>query len=116
MPSQFDQQFAQSATPGLFAEFGESIVYRLAGGGLRSISAIIDRNPPAIYGPNSEVILPSFILRLKADPRRGVRASEVNSGGDEVDLIAKVGDQVFTRKTVLQLVSSDSGVTVVALK
>ena len=48
MPSQFHQYFKDVGFPTLLSDFGEPVVYFLAGGGRRSVDAIVDRRPPAI--------------------------------------------------------------------
>lgn len=116
MPSVFNSRFKRSGSPRLLRHFGEPIVYFLRDGGSRSITAIIERSPLAFYDAAGNVVLPAFVLRIKDDCTEGVKASEVDTGGDEVELIAELGDVTPTRKTVLKLMSQDSGVIVLALK
>jgi len=115
MPSQFHQYFKDVGFPTLLSDFGEPVVYFLAGGGRRSVDAIVDRRPPAIYDAAGEVVLPAFTVRLLNDCVLGILSSEVNTGGDEVELIAKIGDLKPVRKTVLSKVREDTGVIELAL-
>jgi len=96
-------------------EFSEKITYFLKSGGRRGIQAIIDRNPPAIYDAAGEVVLPEFTIVVYNNCKTGVEADEVNTGGDEVELIVKDGDLQTTRKTVMHMSAHDLGVVELAL-
>jgi len=96
-------------------EFAETITYFLAGGGRRSIKAIVDRNPPAIYDAAGDVVLPQFMITIHNNCTTGIEADEVNTGGDEVELIVKDGDLKPTRKTVMHMAGHDLGVIELAL-
>jgi len=115
MPSVFDRQFAAIGFPGLLTQFGEPVVYLLAGGGTRSFDAIIERSPPAIYDAAGNVVMPKYTIRFSGSCKGGVQAKEVNTGGDRVSFIAEVGDAVPTKCTVMQIMSQDSGVIQLAL-
>lgn len=95
--------------------FGESVVYLPRGGGRRTIKAIIRRSPPAIFDAAGNVVLPGFIVRVADDCQRGIRGSEVDTGGDRIELQKRDGDTVTIVASVMQLMSQDSGVTVLAL-
>ncbi len=116
MVSQFDRTFKRSGFPGLKKQFSEPIVYYLAALPSRSLDAIIERGPPAFYDAAGNVVLPSFIVRMDNDATSGVLASEVDTGGDEVELIKELGGVTASRTSVLKIISQDSGVTVLALK
>lgn len=116
MTSVFDRRFKKTGFPVLLAQFGEPITYHLNAGGDRSIDAIIERSPPAFYNAAGEVVLPDFAIRIYNDCKTGVLASEVDIGGDEVSLIEELGDSVLARKTVIKMVSQDSGVIHLMLK
>ena len=116
MVSTFDQRFRQSGFPMLLAQYGEPVVYYPLAGGSRSIDAIIERSPPAFYDAAGNVVLPEFTISVYNNVTDGILSSELNSGGDQVDLIDEIGDASDSRKTVLKLMSQDSGVTVLALK
>lgn len=115
MPSAFDNRFQSAAFGHHKAYFGEPIVYFLRAGGRRSITAIINRDPPAFYGPTGDIITPKFTVRFDNDCTTGVLSSEIDIL-DCVELLAELGDTRPTRTTVLKLMSQDSGVCVVALK
>jgi hypothetical protein len=116
MPSQFDRQFTVSGFPALLAQFGESVTYHFASGGSRVVDAIIERTPPAIYDTAGNVVQPSFTVRINSNATTGVKLSEVNTGGDQISLLANINDTVATKKSVLMPMSQDSLVTHLALK
>jgi hypothetical protein len=98
-------------------DFAEAIVYYFAVGGSRSINAIVDRNPPAIYDAAGTVVMPSFIVTIDNDCTTGVTRGEMNTGGDEIELLAEYGDVQRTRLTVMMEVGRDFGGTIqLALK
>ena len=115
MASRFDSSFKTSAVPQLLAEFAEPVVYRFAGGGTRSIDAIIERNPPAIFDAAGQPMLFELIIRVTRDGTLGVLSSEINRGSDSVDVKKRVDDAATTRMTVTRKLSDDSGVIVLAL-
>lgn len=116
MPSVFDKRFKAQGFSRLKREFSESVVYRFRAGGTRTIDAIIERNPPEFVDANGQVIKVSFIIRIDNDASTGVLSSEVDTGGDEVDLLFELGDSVVSTRTVERLISQDSGVTVLGLR
>lgn len=116
MPSAFDKRFKRSGMPLLKSNYGEPVIYHLRAGGSRSITAIIEREPPSFVEDSGEVVSLSFIIRIDNDCASGVLASEVDTGGDEVELIYKLGDTRTTRRTIEKLISQDSGVVVLGVR
>lgn len=90
-------------------EFAETVVYFFKGGGSRPIAAVIDRNPPEIYDPAGNVVLAAYTITIDDDCVAGVLRSEIDTGGDEVDVVAENGSAPPTRVTVLQVVEGDFG-------
>lgn len=111
MPTVFDSHFASAGFPMLLAQFGESITYWPRGGGSRSIDAIVEREPPAIYDASGNAVMYKAILRVYNSCRSGISSRELNNGGDEIDMLLKVGDQVPKRMSIMAMLSQDSGVT-----
>lgn len=116
MPSVFDRQFAQSAFPGLLAQFGEPIVYFFRSGVSKSVDAIINRQPASIYDAAGNVVTPEFTIRVWADCKLGVLSKDVDSGGDYVELRRHPSDMEPIEVSVMQLLSEDSGVVEIALR
>ncbi len=115
MASRFDQSFQTAAFPQLLAEFAEPVVYYFAGGGSRSIDAILERNPPAIFDQAGNPMLFEMVIRIKRHGTSGVLSNEVNRGQDSVDVKRRVDDTATTRMTVTRKLSDDAGVIVLAL-
>jgi len=55
-------------------------------------------------------------IRIHNDCELGVKGSEVNTGGDYVELLDELGQVGKTKRTVLVLAGQDSGVTYLMLK
>jgi hypothetical protein len=115
MPSVFDSHFAAAGFPLLLSQFGEPITYWPRGGGSRSIDAIIDREPPAIYDASGNAVLPRAVIRVYNSCRLGVASSEVDGGGDQVEFPLRIGEQLPKRMSIMSMTSQDSGVTVLAV-
>ena len=116
MASQFHNHFRAVGFPTLLEHFGEPIVYRLAGGGTRSIDAIVDRDPPNIFDAAGNVVLAEFTIRIKNDCKSGVMSSEVNTGGDTVEIIDELGNSKPVLKSVLMKIREDSSVVELACR
>lgn len=115
MPTVFDSHFASAGFPMLLAQFGESITYWPRGGGSRSINAIVDREPPAIYDASGNAVMPKAVIRVNNSCRSGISSREVDNGGDEVEMPLNIGDQLPKRMSVMVMTAQDSGVTVLAV-
>lgn len=111
MATTFDSHFARAAFPQLLNQFGESITYLPRAGGTRSITAIIEREPPAIFDAAGNTVLPQFIVRVYNSCRSGISSKEIDTGGDEVEFLRKIGDVIPSTFSVGQLLSQDAGVT-----
>lgn len=116
MPSVFNSRFKRSGFLRLLRHYGEPVVYYFGGGGSRSINAIIERNPPGFYDAAGNVVMPDFTIRIFDDSTTGVRSNEVDTGGDEIELVEEFGDVANTKKTVIKVMSQDSGVITLAVK
>lgn len=116
MPSSFDQQFSEQAFPTLVENYGEPVTYYRRSGGRRAFDAIITRDPPAIYDAFGNVVSASYRVRFHGACKGGIKASEIDTGGDEISFIAEPGDVTPTRFTVLVKKSNDSGVVAIWVK
>ena len=115
MTTVFDSHFAAAGFPMLLDNFGESIAYCPAGGKRRVITAIVERNPPAIFDAAGNAILPTATIRVYNSKTSGISSREADIGSDQVEVVLKIGDvkpHVFSFNTML---SQDSGVTSWAL-
>jgi len=110
MATVFDSHFAASAFPGLLDQFGESIKYMPRSGGTRTINAIVEREPPAVFDAAGNAVLPQFIVRVHNSCRSGISSNEIDTGGDTIELPKMVGDIVPTRFSIGQVMSQSGGV------
>jgi hypothetical protein len=115
MTTVFDRQFAASAFPGLLAQYGEPITYYPAAGGKRTLTAIVDRDPPAILDGSGNAVMPSATIRVQNSNRCGIWSKTVNVGTDEIEMPRRIGEAP-TRMSLMVLMSQDSGVTQLAIK
>lgn len=116
MPTVFDSHFAATAFPALLSQFGESITYYPNGGGSRKIEAIIEREPPSVFDAAGNAVLPSAIVRVHNSCRSGIGSDELNAGRDELSFPLKIGDAIPKRFSVMQIISSNAGVTRLAVR
>lgn len=115
MATVFDQMFSVSGFPQLLQQFGESITYHPKTGGYRTITAIVERDPPAIFDAAGNAVLPQITIRVYNSATSGVSSKEVDIGSDQIELPEHVGDVIRRKFSLMQLMSQDSGVTQLAL-
>ena len=111
MPTVFDSHFAAAGFPMLLDNFGESITYLPASGAARSITAIVERDPPAIFDAAGNAVLPKATIRVYNSATSGISSNEVDIGSDEIEMLLKVGDALARRFSFMTMLSQDSGVT-----
>ena len=97
-------------------EFAECVVYKFRNGGSRSIKAIIDREPPAIYDAAGNAVLPAFMVTIHNNATTGVCESEIDTGGDQVELKKEFGDTIPEDVSVMVVSEKDMGMLTLALK
>lgn len=91
-------------------EFGESVVYRPRGGTARTISAVVFRLlPQANEDENRSLTV--FEVHVANSSTTGIAASELNLGGDEIDLADRVGKTAKPR-SIVQITEQDEGMLV----
>lgn len=115
MPSVFDELFATAGFPDLLANYGEPVTYIPRSGGSVSIMAIITREPARSYEVNGKVITPRFLLRVHNDAVIGIAVESLDTGGDKVDLLDRPTGTTPKERTIVALLSSDSGVVELAV-
>ena len=98
----------------LLSQFGEDVIYYPFGAEPRSITAIVEREPPAIYNASGNAVMPKAVVRMLNSRQLGVASSEVDNGGDQIGMALNIGGDVKTF-SVMQMQSQDSGVTVLAV-
>lgn len=97
----------------LFISEGETVTFRPYGGTPRSISAIIDRNPPSAFGEMGNT--PVMIVTVANSDTIGISSSELNTGRDQIDIAERYGATATTR-TVVSIVRHDAGMLTVEVR
>ena len=97
-------------------EFAESVVYYPRAGGSRSIIAIVDRNPPAVYDSEGVVVQVSFMVYVANSASSGILSTELDTGGDRIGLKRKENSGATEQRPIWQLVGQDSGMLQLAIK
>lgn len=115
MTTVFDSHFASAGFPMLLDNFGESIAYIPACGKRRVITAIIERDPPAIFDAAGNAVLPLATIRVYNSNRSGISSREADIGSDQVEFALKIGDVKPKTFSFYTMLSQDSGVTVWAV-
>lgn len=108
MPSQFDRLFAAGARSAHKSQFGETVVYwkRGASGG-RTIMAGVDRTHPKVM-QEAALITQYAEITVDDDDETGISASELDTGGDEIEYSERVG-KTATRRPITKLLKQRGG-------
>jgi hypothetical protein len=94
-------------------EFAEQATYKPRSGGSRTILAIVDREPPSLLDDVGNVVALSFVVYVKNDATTGIHESELDTGGDKVEVMYR-GSK--TSHSILKVTDSDFGMLQIALK
>lgn len=115
MPSAFDELFATAGFPDLLDNFGEPVIYTPRSGAPVEVMAIITREPARAFEVNGKVITPRFLVRVLNDSALGIAVQTLNTGGDKIELFDRPTDATKKERTIVALLSSDSGVVELAV-
>ena len=115
MTNPFANILARDAFATLLMLHGETVTYRPKVGGSYERQAVVERNPPALFDAAGNVVAVNAIVRFHNDATTGVDANNLNTGGDKVDISVRYGATLKTQ-SVFQVVSTDGGVTVLAVR
>lgn len=110
MATVFDSLFQQTGFPMLLAQFGESLEYVPRSGGSRTMTAIIEREPPAVMDAAGNAVVPQFIVRVYNSCRSGISSQEMDTGGDQVRFARRIGEVIPETYSVGQIISQSGGV------
>ena len=92
----------------MLAAFGESVTYWPAGGGSRAITAVIDRNPPRELDGLPHGHTKEWIVLVANSSTTGISSSEIDCGGDKIEIPARMGE-VAQKRRIVNILSQDSG-------
>lgn len=77
----------------------------------RTIKAVVIRNQVAAYTPDGETILPELEIRVANDATTGISGSEIDTGGDQIEVAFKVGGTA-EKRSIQMVTESDEGMLV----
>lgn len=104
----FDTRFAARSFPRMLARFGESIVYRPHNKPPRTITAIVDRNPPESAPESSGFATDRYVISVKDDEIDGIGSKQLDTGVDAVEISKRRG-VAATRMRIHKLLNADGG-------
>jgi hypothetical protein len=76
----------------------------------REIKAVVIRNQVSVFNPD-ETIMTEFEVRVANDATTGISSTELDTGGDRIELAARVGETP-TQRTIQYLTEQDEGMLV----
>lgn len=110
----FDEMFAAAGLEAQLTMFGEKIVYRPLNGMPRTITAIVQRNPPQELPGMDQGRAPRFVIEAANDPFYpvfgGISSAEIETGGGKVDVAERKGEKPKT-KAITKLLSDVAGMS-----
>lgn len=115
MSTPFNQIIGQNAFAQILLLHGETVTYRPKVGGSYERTAVVERNPPALFDAAGNAVAPNAIVRFLNDATSGVDANNLNTGGDKIDIALRSGAKPTTQN-VFEVLSTDGGVTVLAVR
>jgi|TARA_R110002167_G_scaffold210293_1_gene414496 hypothetical protein len=115
MSTPFNQIIGNNAFAQLLLLHGETVTYRPKVGGSYTRTAVVERNPPAMFDAAGNVVAPSAIVRFHGEATTGIDPNNLNTGGDKIDIALRSG-ATPTTQNVYQVVSTDGGVTALAVR
>lgn len=72
--------------------FGEQVTYSPLNGTPRTINALVNRKPPAVYSGNGEVLTPLMTILVRNDATYGISSATLNANGnDRVTVAYRIG-------------------------
>lgn len=103
----FARQFKRTGGGLLLRQFGDRITYYARSGATgRQVQAMIERDQQLIDG----VPVPGqpFVVRVLNDSHKGISATEIDTGGDEISVPLRVGEDA-ERRSIVQVISTENG-------
>jgi hypothetical protein len=96
------------------ADFAETIVYKprptqtVPSPAPRTITALVDREPPAFLLEADGLAVPTVHVIVRNSATTGISSSEVDTGGDQMDVALRLGQAAATKR-IVRIVSHDAG-------
>jgi len=76
----------------------------------RSIKAVVIRNQVSVFNPD-ETIMTEFEVRVANNATTGISSAELDSGGDKIELAAKIGETA-SKRSIQYMTEHDEGMLV----
>ena len=92
-------------------DFAETVLYRPLGGATRSISAVVFRQVAELISDAENRLVTVFEVHIKNDGCSGIATSELNLGGDQIDIAERIGKAAKPR-AIVQVIDQDEGMLV----
>lgn len=106
--------YADAGLETQLAMFGEKIVYRPLNDRPRTITAIVQRNPPQELSGMDRGRAVRLVIEVANDPfypeYGGISSAEIDNGGGKVDVSDRKGEKPTT-KPITKLLSDIAGMT-----
>lgn len=93
------------------SDFGESVVYRKRDNTSRTINAVVIRQVAELISDEENRSLTVFEVHVVNDSTTGITTTEINLGGDTIDIAERVGKTARPR-SIIQIQDQDEGMIV----
>ena len=100
----------------------ETVIYRPAGGVARNVVALVDRDPPgplagmaAAIGKQVRITVVNQATNADDDDYGGIAATEIDTGGDKVDVAPRLGETAETRP-IKRIAMQDEGMLTIEVR
>ena len=94
------------------ADFGEDVIYTPRDGRPRTITAVVDRNPPSaipeVVGAAGGGLAQRFVISVANDELTGIAPDRLDTGGDAVHIAPRIGEALEEFR-IAGIVSQDPG-------
>ena len=84
----------------MLTDVGETLTYRPRAGGTRSITGIIERDPPETLPQSPRGIAESMTIHVVNSATTGISSGEIDTGGDKIDVPVRFGETAKTRTII----------------
>ena len=95
-------------TADFLSEFGEDVKYLPRGGGEREITAVVDREAVAEFAGSGQGQSLIIVVIVANSATTGIATSEVDTGGDKIELAMRLGETVKQRR-ITKIIGQDAG-------
>lgn len=96
-------------------EFAEHVHYGPFGGSRREINAVVFREAVATSEESGGISTPFFEVHVANDSTLGISSTEINLGGDVIELPVRPGMSNSSRR-ILAIIAQDEGMLVLQCK